>query len=139
MFIQITMQVSVIIEQNSKGRYSAYISDERVKFGVLGEGNTPEETIEDFKIGYEDIRDAYLSEGKDFTDLEFNFKYDTASFLSTYSHILSLAGLSRLTGVNQGLLSHYIAGRKKPRKRTITKIKASVNDLGKKLSSVDFV
>jgi hypothetical protein len=79
------------------------------------------------------------SEGKSFTDLEFDFKYDTASFLSTYSHILSLAGLSRLTGVNQGLLSHYITGRKKPRKNTISKIKASVNELGRKLSAVDFV
>jgi len=133
------MLVTVIIEQNSKGRYSAYIDDDRVKFGVLGEGNTPEETIEDFKIGYEDIRDTYLSEGKSFTDLEFDFKYDTASFLSTYSHILSLAGLSRLTGVNQGLLSHYITGRKKPRQHTISKIKASVNELGRKLSVVDFV
>jgi predicted RNase H-like HicB family nuclease len=133
------MKVTVIIEQNSKGRYSAYISDERVKFGVLGEGNTAEETIEDFKIGYEDIKESYLNEGKEFTELEFDFKYDTASFLSYYSNVMSLAGLSRITGINQGLLSHYVTGRKKPRGETILKIKRSVNDFGKKLSQVDFV
>jgi len=84
-----------------KGRYSACINDERIKFGILGEGNTVEETIEDFKIGYEEMKETYLAEGKDFQELEFDFKYDTASFLSAYSTILSLAGMSRLTGLNQ--------------------------------------
>jgi predicted RNase H-like HicB family nuclease len=133
------MRVTVIIEQNSKGRYSAYISDERIKFGVLGEGNTAEETIEDFKIGYEDMKETYRNEGKKIPELEFDFKYDTASFLASYSNILSLAGLSRITGLNQGLLSHYVTGRKKPRFETILKIKHSVNEFGKKLSQVDFV
>ena len=133
------MKVTVIIEQNSKGRYSAYISDERIKFGVLGEGNTVEETIDDFKIGYEDMKETYLNEGKEFPKLEFDFKYDTASFLSFYSGVMSLAGLSRITGLNQGLLSHYVTGKKKPRKETILKIKHSVNEFGRKLSQVDFV
>jgi predicted RNase H-like HicB family nuclease len=133
------MRVTVIIEQSSYGRYSAYISDERIKFGVLGEGNTAEETIEDFKIGYEDMKETYLNEGKEFPELEFDFKYDTASFLSSYSKVMSLAGLSRITGLNQGLLSHYVTGRKKPRKETISKIKHSVNEFGRKLSQVDFV
>jgi len=70
------MKVTAIIEQNSKGRYSAYISDERIKFGVLGEGKTVEETIEDFKIGYEEMKETYLSEGMEFQELEFDFKYD---------------------------------------------------------------
>ena len=70
------MKVTAIIEQNSKGRYSAYISDERIKFGVLGEGKTVEETIEDFKIGYEEMKETYLSEGIEFQELEFDFKYD---------------------------------------------------------------
>ncbi|MDR0795776.1 MAG: DNA-binding protein [Tannerella sp.] len=133
------MKVTVIIEQNSKGRYSAYISDDRIKFGVLGEGKTVEETIEDFKIGYEDIRETYLSEGKKFTELEFDFKYDIASFLSVYSNVLSLAGMSRLTGLNQGLLSHYVTGRKKPTHKTVSKIRNSVHEFGKSLCQIDFV
>ena len=72
------MKVTAIIEQNSNGRYSAYINDERVKFGILGEGKTVEETIEDFNIGYEEMKETYLTEGKEFTELEFVFKYDTA-------------------------------------------------------------
>jgi predicted RNase H-like HicB family nuclease len=133
------MKVTATIEQNSKGRYSAYISDERVKFGVLGEGKTVEEAIEDFNIGYEEMRETYLQEGKEFSELEFSFRYDTASFLSAYSGVLSLAGMSRLTGLNQGLLSHYINGRKKPTPKTISKLKASVHAFGKSLCQIDFV
>jgi predicted RNase H-like HicB family nuclease len=133
------MKVTVIIEQNSKGRYSAYISDERIKFGVLGEGKTVEETIEDFKIGYEEMKETYQGEGKEIPVLEFDFKYDTASFLSAYSNVLSLVGMSRLTGLNPGLLSHYVNGRKKPGKKTISKIKNAVHEFGKSLCQIDFV
>jgi len=133
------MKVTVIIEQNSKGHYSAYISDERIKFGILGEGKTAKETIEDFKIGYEEMKETYLAEGKDFQELEFDFKYDTASFLSAYSNILSLAGISRLTGIHQGLLSHYVTGKKKPTQKTILKIRNSIHEFGKSLCQIDFV
>jgi len=133
------MKVTVIIEQNGKGRYSAYIEDDRIKFGVLGEGKTVEETIEDFRVGYEEIKETYQSVGKKIPELEFEFKYDTASFLAAYSNVLSLAGLSRLTGLNQGLLSHYVTGRKKPTAKTVSKIKTSVHNFGKTLCQVDFV
>jgi len=133
------MKVTVIIEQNEKGRYSAYIKDTRIKFGVLGEGGTVDETIDDFRTGYEEIKEAYQSVGKAIPNLEFDFKYDTASFLASYSNVLSLAGLSRLTGLNQGLLSHYVTGRKRPTQKTVFKIKKSVHEFGKRLCEVDFV
>jgi hypothetical protein len=133
------MKVTVIIEQNSKGRYSAYIKDDGIKFGILGEGDTAAETIEDFYIGYEEMKETYQSADKDIPELEFDFKYDTASFLSTCSGILSLAGLSRLTGLNQGLLSHYLTGRKRPTQKTISKINTSIRNFGASLCSVDLV
>jgi predicted RNase H-like HicB family nuclease len=133
------MKVTVIIEQNSKGHYSAYISDERIKFGILGEGKTAGETIEDFKIGYEEMKETYQGEGKEFPELEFDFKYDAAAFLSAYSSVLSLAGMSRLTGLNQGLLSHYVNGRKKPARKTVLKIENAVREFGKSLCQVSFV
>ena len=133
------MKVTAIIEQNSKGRYSAYINDERIKFGILGEGKTIEETIKDFKIGYEEMKETYFTEGKEFKELEFNFKYDTASFLSAYSSVLSLAAISRLTGLNQGLLSHYITGRKKPTQKTVSKIRNSVREFGNSLCQIELV
>ncbi|MCL2597132.1 MAG: helix-turn-helix transcriptional regulator [Paludibacter sp.] len=133
------MKLKVIIEQNSKGHYSAYIDDENINFGILGEGKSVEATIEDFKIGVEEMRETYQILGREFPDVEFNFMYDTSSFLSSYSQIMSLAGMSRLTGINQGLLSHYVTGRKKPRKETVDKICTSVHTFGKLLCQLELI
>jgi len=133
------MRTTVIIEQNSKGRYSAYINDDSIKFGVLGEGDTVGETIEDFNIGYEEMKETYQKAGKPFPDLEFDFKYDTASFLQYYTTYFSLAGLYRLTGINQRQLSQYLNGTRNPNKQTIVKIDRCVHDFARKLSLIQFV
>ncbi|MDR1155963.1 MAG: helix-turn-helix transcriptional regulator [Bacteroidales bacterium] len=48
-------------------------------------------------------------------------QYYTACFC------FSLAGLSRLTGIHQGQLSHYVNGTRKPSRQTIRKIGASIH------------
>ncbi|MDK2842977.1 MAG: hypothetical protein PWQ17_2483 [Anaerophaga sp.] len=72
-------------------------------------------------------------------NLEFTFKYDTASFLAHYSDMLSLAGLEKITGINQRQLSHYLNGVKKPRQETIQKIEESIHRFANELSQVNFV
>ena len=43
------------------------------------------------------------------------FKMDIQSILYCYDKILTRAALSRLTGINERQLGHYICGRSKPR------------------------
>jgi len=50
-----------------------------------------------------------------------------------------LAGLERLTGVNQGQLSHYFTGRRKPSQQTIDKIQIALNNFGKELQQLHLV
>lgn len=72
-------------------------------------------------------------------EYEIIYEYDVPSFLQYYSKIFSLAGLERLTGVNQNQLSHYISGFRKPGPKTNEKIKKSLHELGKELSQIEFV
>ncbi len=74
-----------------------------------------------------------------FEELEFVYEYEMASFLSCYSKNFSLAGLSRLTGINQGQLSHYMTGRRKPSAVTIQKMQNSIHQFAGELSRVSFV
>lgn len=85
--------------------------------------------------------EAYYSEiNKSFPqDLEFEFKYDVPSFLEYYSSILSFAGLERLTGVNQGQLSHYVTGHRKPSPKTVEKIERSLHQFANEISQVHFI
>ena len=79
-----------------------------VPFGLLGQGNTVSEAIDDFYNSYGEIKTMYQAEGNKYPMLEFEFKYDMPSFLQHYAYAFTLAGLERITGVNQRQLSHYI-------------------------------
>jgi len=135
------MKAIVIIERGNDGTYDAYLENaENLSFGLLGQGKTVQEAIDDFMNSRDEMKSYFDEESKPFpTDLEFVFKYDVPSFLSYYSKILSLAGLQRLTGVNQGQLSHYVTGHRKPSPKTAEKIEKSLHNFANEISQVHFV
>ena len=130
-------QVQAIIERAADGTYSVYM-DADMDYLITGTGKTAEEAIQCFKDGYEETKRFYAEEGLAFEQVEFAFKYDMASFLSYFSKAFSLAGLSRITGINQGQLSHYMTGRRTPSAKTVEKIQNSVHAFAKDLESVTF-
>ena len=130
-------QVKVFIEKSSFG-YSAYMDDTPLSYNVIGEGRTVEETIADFNKSYEGMREYYKQHGKPFEEILYEFYYDTASFLQEYSKAFSLAGLERITGVNQTKFGHYLHGRRKPTKKTIDKIQKGVQEFAHNLTAVRF-
>lgn len=132
------MKATVIIERGADGTYSAYITNDNLPFGIIGEGTTAKETREDFLGGYEDMREYYKEIGKDFPEVEFEFKFDMPSFLQYYAYAFTLAGLERITGVAQGQLSHYINGTRKPSEKTIRKIEDRIHAFGNEIAAVNF-
>ena len=132
-------KVNAVIERASDGTYSVYMDADDMSYLVTGTGRTVDEAVRCFQGGYEDMRRYYAEEGKEFVEVEFDYKYDMASFLSYYSGILSLAGLSRLTGINQGQLSHYVTGRRVPSMRTKEKMQQSIRAFASELGQVNFI
>ncbi|MDR0682029.1 MAG: helix-turn-helix transcriptional regulator [Dysgonamonadaceae bacterium] len=134
-------KVSAFIERGNDGTYGVYVDpeDNSLNYGIHGEGTTVKEAIEDFEAAYEEMKSLHKETGKNFVEAEFEYHYDTASFLNFYTNYFSLAGLSRLTGIHQGQLSHYITGVRKPSKQTIQKIDASIHNFANNLHQVQFV
>ncbi|MDR2584833.1 MAG: DNA-binding protein [Prevotellaceae bacterium] len=134
------MKVQVIIERGIDGTFDAnmeFIKD--VPFGLIGQGKTVSEAIDDFYNSYREIRVMYETESKECPNLEFEFRYDMPSFLQYYAYAFTLAGLGRVTGINQRQLSHYINGVKKPNETTRQRIEARIHAFGNEISSVCFV
>jgi hypothetical protein len=131
-------QVKAVIERASDGTYSIYSDADDLSYLITGTGKTVEEAKKCFEDGYADMKRYYEKEGKEFTEVEMCYCYDMASFLAYYSKVLSLAGLSRLTGVNPQQLSHYVTGRRNPSPKTVKKIMDSIHAFGKDLSTVQF-
>ncbi len=132
-------KVEAIIERAGDGNYSVYMDADNISYLITGTGTTAAEAIASFKDNYEDMKRYYAEEGKEFEELDFDYQYDMASFLSYYSKAFSLAGLSRITGINQGQLSHYVTGRRVPSARTKEKIQKSIHSFASDLSQVSFV
>lgn len=63
----------------------------------------------------------------------YKFK-NTASLLKAYSSFIPLSAISRNTGINKGLLSHYATGLKKPRKRQRELIVTTLKKIGNRLT-----
>ena len=133
-------KVKAFIERGNDGTYGVYVDleDNTLNYGIHGVGDSVDEAIEDFKAGYLEMKEVYKEEGISFVEAEFEYNYDTASFLNYYTNYFSLAGLSRLTGIHQGQLSHYVNGTRNPSKQTIQKIDHSIHAFAKNLTQVHF-
>lgn len=132
-------KIDAIIERADDGTYSIYSDADDLDYLITGTGKTVSEAKKIFEGGYEDTRRYYAKEGKPFTEVEMVYKYDMASFLAYYSKVISLAGLSRLTGINQQQLSHYVTGRRNPSPKTVAKVEDAIHHFAQDLASVHFV
>lgn len=130
--------INVVIERGVDGTFSAFIAEKKCEFGCIGEGNSVEEAKQDFMEAVNEMKEVYAEQGKTFPEVDFNFTYDMASFLNYYAYAFSLAGLARITGVNQGQLSHYVTGHRKPSKSTIAKIEQSLHSFANEIGQVKF-
>lgn len=133
------MKVIAIIEQGKDNTYDITMSNDKLDFMLLGQGNTVELAKEDFFICNEDMKGVYTDEGKVYPELEFVFKYDLSSFLEYYSDKLGYSSLERITGVNQRQLSQYLQGYRNPSPKTTKKIEKGIKAFAQELSQVQFV
>lgn len=65
-------------------------------------------------------------------ELVFNY-VDVATLLHACEPYVSLAAISRVSGINQGQLSHYANGMKKPREEQRRRIVESLHSIGQQL------
>lgn len=66
-------------------------------------------------------------------DYEIEYVLDTAALLRDAEEYTTMAALSRASGINQKLLSHYANGIKHPRPNQVKKIKAGLHSIGSQL------
>ena len=121
------------IECGTDGWYSVY-QNEALPFGFFGEGKSVKEAKEDFLAVFEAMRQDHLERTGENVEVEFEFVYDASAFLQYYKGLLTLAGLSRMTGINKGQLSQYVTGRRHPSPKTQERIKVSVQQFAQELS-----
>lgn len=130
----------VYLVRENDGSYSVSMDDKStLPYGLVGEGNTVTEAITEWNRAYEDMRELFAEEGKEFVEAEFTFAYDLPSFLLYYAGKLTFAGLAKLTGVSAGQLSQYAHGYRHPSQKTTEKIQTALNNFGNELSQLQLI
>lgn len=129
-------QVKVIIERSLSGEYSAYMDCYDLEYGVNAQGGSIEEAKANFEAVYNGMRSDFARDGKQFTEVTWEFEADYMSFLEYYAQFFTLVGLSRLTGINKGQLSHYLNGTARPRPATIERMQKGFAKMARDLSAL---
>lgn len=130
------MLVNAVIERGRDGFYSIYMdkTGDKLNYLITGTGDTLDNAKNDFMLAYKEMKEFFLDNNKKFVEVEFNFVYDVQSFLMYYSSIFTLIGLSKVTGIAKGQLSHYVTGKNKPSKKNEEKILDGFRKLANELS-----
>lgn len=133
-------KIRVFIERGKDGSFSAYMPDDnKLSYGVIGEGNSAEEAKQDFLDVYEAMKNNANEKNRVFEEVEFEFSFDIPSFLLYYSDIISYKGLAKLTGISSPQISQYISGYRSPSQKTREKIQNALHALGNELSRLQLV
>ena len=131
-------QIEAIIERASDGTYSVYCKDEIFS----GSGETIDAAKKDMLDQIAFYKETAIAEGfkyPEWLDDEYSIEYttDAASLLRYYigAGIFSLAGLEKVTGINQKQLWSYVNGTK-PRKTQSERIVAGFKNLNNDLNAI---
>ncbi len=128
-------KVTIIIER-SKDLFDAYSEN---CDGIYGAGDTIEECKADILTSIRQIKEKLPIEQwpeQIKGEYEIEWKLDAQSFLDYFSDFISLAGMERITGVNQKQLSNYIHHRAKPRPKQVARIREGLHKFAHELLSI---
>ena len=131
-------KILVILEKTDSG-YSAHIPELP---GCIATGESLDEVREvleyavDFHLEGLKLEKLPIPDGFQ-RDFNLSYKMDIASLFDWFSGILTKSGVSRLTGLNQSLISQYVSGTKKPSNKQTKKIERALHHLGQELLEIE--
>ncbi len=130
-------KIQVIIEKSETG-YSAYVPELP---GCVSTGSNVEEIKryigEAISFQLEGMQEDGLPIPQALTGkYSLQFTFDVETFLKYYDKIFSRRALSRLTGINESLLSQYASGLKHPRPAQAKRIEKGLHRLANELLQI---
>lgn len=129
------MKTTAVIETGPDGDFDIVLVDLE-NHVIFGDGDTVQEAKEDLQNSYQEMLDSYQEEGQpipdELKDLEFEYKYDIASFFNEFNWI-NISALAKVLGMNKSLLHQYKKGNTYISHQQMKRIEAGIHELGRKM------
>ena len=131
------MRTTALIEMGKDGTFGVFTPD--INSTIIGDGATVAEAKADFENSVKEIFEAY-QENEDslpdeLKDIEFEYKYDLASFFNYYDWI-NVSKFAQAIGINDTLMRQYKVGTAYISERQTKKIETALHKFGNELTAV---
>ena len=123
-------KIDIVVEKTDTG-YSAYAEDQGAFTTSENIPSLYDNLLEALNLHYEDL--GYLV-----TADNLRLRIDLQQFFQYYK-VLNANFLAKRIGMNPSLLSQYVRGKKQPSNKQTEKIMLGIQNIGKELSSINFV
>lgn len=130
-------KVTFIIEMAKDGGFSCYTNEKFDNFALHGYGDSVSETKEDLLELYEEIKEMNKEQGIETPEIEFEFRYDIASFFE-YFKMLNMSEVARMSGINESQMRRYRTRKINATQKTYDKIYNCIQTIGQELLAVKF-
>lgn len=132
------MKTTAIVEMWDDKTISVYVP-EFDGFSLNGQGSTIDEAKQSLMSAVEDYKTMFKTEGKEIpeslSDIEFDFKYDIASFFECFKFI-NVSNFAQYAGINPSLMRQYKQRIAFASEQQKLKIEQAIHRIGNELLSV---
>lgn len=111
--------------------FGAVTDDERLDGMVIVTASTYDKLINDLREAiHEHVEDENVPEWLKNGEFDFDEEFGAAALIRRCEQFTTLAAISRASGINQTLLTHYATGLKVPREKQRERIVAGLHHIG---------
>ena len=123
--------LAIVERGKGKGNFSCFSTENVDICGINGFGRTAREAMDDMYVAVREYKEMKAEEGKEFPDVEFDFRFDVGSFFDYYP--IDVTAFAKYIGMNASVLRQYVTGLRVPKEETIKRIKEGIGKLSEDL------
>ena len=134
------MKTLALIEKGKDGSFGIFTPE--LQHTIIGQGLTVMDSKEDFRNSVKEVLGSYTEIGKpipaELQDIEFEFKYDIASFFDYYKFI-NVSKFAQVAGINASLMRQYKTGKQYISENQVLKIEAALHRIAREFAEIRLV
>lgn len=123
--------LAIMERGKGKGNYSCFATESVDGCGINGYGRNSREVIKDMYEAVHEYKKMKAEEGKEFPDVEFDFRFDVGSFFDYYP--IDVTAFAKYIGMNPSVLRQYVTALREPKQEAIDRIRAGIKKLSEDL------
>ena len=123
--------LAIVERGKGKGNFSCFTPETVEDCGFGGGGSSAREVMDDTRLSLQEIKEEWAKQGKEFPDVEFDFRFDVGSFFDYYP--IDVTAFAKYIGMNASVLRQYVTGLREPKEETIKRIREGINKLSEDL------